>query len=180
MAETADGRGFFASSGGLWLREWFFTTDHKRIGMLYLWSILIFFVVGVFLGLAIRLELFTPGRTIMGQQAYNAIFTLHGVIMIFLVVIPSIPAAFGNIFLPLQLGAEDVAFPRLNMFSWWLYAIGGATALVSLFTGGGPPPPTSRWPCSGYSSSGSRPSSPGSTSSSPSTACARPAWAGCG
>jgi cytochrome c oxidase subunit 1 len=139
MAETADGRGFFASSGGLWLREWFFTTDHKRIGMLYLWSILIFFVVGVFLGLAIRLELFTPGRTIMGQQAYNAIFTLHGVIMIFLVVIPSIPAAFGNIFLPLQLGAEDVAFPRLNMFSWWLYAIGGATALVSLFTGGGPP-----------------------------------------
>jgi cytochrome c oxidase subunit 1 len=139
MAELTAGRGFFASSGGSWIREWLFTTDHKRIGMLYLWSILAFFVVGVFLGLAIRLELFTPGRTIMSQEAYNAIFTLHGVIMIFLVVIPSIPAAFGNIFLPLQLGAEDVAFPRLNMFSWWLYALGGATALVSLFTGGGAP-----------------------------------------
>lgn len=132
-------KGFFQSGGKSLIREWLFTIDHKRIGMLYLWTILGFFIVGLFLGLAIRLELFTPGETIISQQAYNAIFTLHGVIMIFLVVIPSIPAAFGNIFLPLQLGAEDVAFPRLNMFSYWLYLIGGGVALVSLFTGGGPP-----------------------------------------
>ena len=121
------------------IASWLFTTDHKRIGLLYLWCVLGFFAVGVLLGLAIRLELIAPGRTIMGQQAYNAVFTLHGVIMIFLVVIPSIPAAFGNIILPIQLGAEDVAFPKLNMFSWWLYAIGAVIALTALFTGDGPP-----------------------------------------
>ncbi|BBD06792.1 cytochrome c oxidase subunit I [Desulfovibrio ferrophilus] len=121
------------------LASWLFTTDHKRIGMLYLWCIMAFFAIGVVLGLLIRLELIAPGQTIMGQQAYNATFTLHGVIMIFLVVIPSVPAAFGNIFLPLQLGADDVAFPRLNMFSWWLYAIGAVIALAALFTGDGPP-----------------------------------------
>lgn len=139
MAEAVANKGFFASKGGSWIREWLFTIDHKRIGMLYLWTIMAFFIVGVFLGLAIRLELFAPGETIMGPQEYNAVFTLHGVIMIFLVVIPSIPAAFGNIFMPLQLGAEDVAFPRLNMFSYWLYIIGGGVALASLFTGSGPP-----------------------------------------
>jgi len=131
--------GFMTPGNKSWVREWLFTIDHKRIGMLYLWSVLAFFTVGVFLGLIIRLELFQPGEDLVGPQTYNALFTLHGVIMIFLVVIPSIPAAFGNIFLPLQLGAEDVAFPRLNMFSFWLYVIGGATALVSLFTGGGAP-----------------------------------------
>ena len=131
--------GFMTPGDKSWVREWLFTIDHKRIGMLYLWSIMAFFAVGVFLGLLMRLELFWPGKDIIGPQAYNAVFTLHGVIMIFLVVIPSIPAAFGNIFLPLQLGAEDVAFPRLNTFSFWLYVIGGGTALVSLFTGGGAP-----------------------------------------
>jgi len=139
MAEAVADKGFFARKGGSVIVEWLFTQDHKRIGMLYLWTILAFFITGLLLGLAIRLELFAPGRTIMSQQAYNAVFTLHGVIMIFLVVIPSIPAAFGNIFLPLQLGAEDVAFPKLNTFSFWLYIIGGGVALVSLFTGGGPP-----------------------------------------
>ncbi len=139
MSDTVMDKGFFAPKGGSKIMEWLFTTDHKRIGMLYLWAILIFFSVGVCLGLALRLELFAPGPTIMTQQAFNAIFTLHGVVMIFLVVIPSIPAAFGNIFLPLQLGAEDVAFPRLNMFSFWLYIVGGGIALTSLFTAGGAP-----------------------------------------
>lgn len=132
-----------AAPGSFWdargLASWLFTIDHKRIGLLYLWCVLGFFIVGVSLGLLVRLELIAPGRTIMGPQTYNAMFTLHGVIMIFLVVIPSIPASFGNIILPLHLGAEDVAFPRLNMFSWWLYAIGAVTALAALFTGGGPP-----------------------------------------
>ena len=96
--------------------SWIFSTDHKRIGMLYLWSIMIMFAVGVVLGVLMRLELIAPGRTIMDAQTYNAMFTLHGVVMIFLLVIPGIPAAFGNILLPLQIGAEDVSFPRLNIF----------------------------------------------------------------
>jgi len=121
------------------ITSWIFSTDHKRIGMLYLWCILAMFAVGVVIGVLMRLELIAPGRTIMGAQAYNAMFTLHGVVMVFLFVIPGIPAAFGNILLPLQIGAEDVSFPRLNIFSWWLYLTGAALAVTSLFTGGGPP-----------------------------------------
>ncbi|SKA81756.1 cytochrome c oxidase subunit 1 [Paucidesulfovibrio gracilis DSM 16080] len=131
-----------APAGAGWLRRvgtWIFSTDHKRIGLLYFYSIAAMFAVGVILGLLIRLELIAPGETIMGAQTYNAVFTLHGVVMIFMVVIPSIPAAFGNIFLPIQIGAEDVAFPRLNLFSWWLYMAGASLAVVSLFTGNGPP-----------------------------------------
>lgn len=121
------------------IASWIFSTDHKRIGIMYLYGIVGFFLVGLFLGFLIRLELIAPGRDIMGPQTYNAIFTLHGVVMVFLVVIPSIPAAFGNIFLPIQVGAEDVAFPRLNLLSWWLYVGGALLALISLFTAGGAP-----------------------------------------
>ncbi|NJB67835.1 cytochrome c oxidase subunit 1 [Desulfobaculum xiamenense] len=141
MADSgAAGNGFLGPVAGAGhVRAWLFSTDHKRIGLLYLTCILVMFVVGVLLGLAIRLELIAPGETIMGAQTYNAVFTLHGVVMIFLVVIPSIPAAFGNIILPLHIGAEDVAFPRLNNFSWWLYVIGACIAVSALFTGDGPP-----------------------------------------
>ena len=117
---------------------WIFSTDHKRVGILYLWSILIFFLGGVLLGFFMRLEMLSQGPTIMDAQTYNALFTLHGIIMIFLVIVPGIPAAFGNFFLPLQIGAEDVSFPRLNILSWWLYTIGGLFALLSLFLSGGP------------------------------------------
>jgi cytochrome c oxidase subunit I len=140
MAEQA-----IAEPGSFWrepsggIRSWIFSTDHKRIGLLYLHSILLFFGFGVILGLLMRLELLAPGRTIMGAQTYNALFTLHGVTMIFLVVIPSIPTTFGNFFLPLHIGANDVAFPRLNIFSWWLYITGALMAVASLFTGKGPP-----------------------------------------
>ena len=132
---------FFEDSGSsrTGLMSWLFTTDHKRIGLMYMYILLAMFVVGVCLGLAIRLELIAPGKTIMEAQTYNAVFTLHGVIMIFIVVIPSIPAAFGNMILPIQLGAEDVSFPRLNLFSWWLYVIGTVLAVISLFTGQGSP-----------------------------------------
>ncbi|WP_022851262.1 cytochrome c oxidase subunit I [Limisalsivibrio acetivorans] len=128
---------FFEEKRGI--LSWIFTTDHKRIGLMYLYLVLAFFIVGVVLGLLIRMELIAPGETIMKAQSYNAVFTLHGVIMIFIVVIPSIPAAFGNILLPIHIGAEDVAFPRLNLLSWWLYVIGTVFALISLFTGQGPP-----------------------------------------
>ncbi len=136
---TAVDRGFFGEANYPGILGWIFSTDHKRIGLLYFWCIVVFFSVGVLLGLLIRLELFAPGETIMTAQTYNAAFTLHGVIMIFLFIIPGIPAAFGNLIMPIQLGARDVAFPKLNLMSWWLYVIGAALALTSLFTGGGPP-----------------------------------------
>ena len=116
---------------------WIFSTDHKRIGILYLTSIVTFFVVAVLLGFLMRLEQLTMGRTIVAPQTYNAMFTLHGVIMIFLFIIPGIPAIFGNFFLPIQIGAEDVAFPRLNLLSWWLYMTGAVLAVISLFIGPG-------------------------------------------
>jgi len=79
-----------------------------------------------------RLELISPGRTIMDAQTYNSFFTLHGVIMIFLFVVPGIPAVFGNFVLPILIGAKDVAFPRINLMSWYMYVIGGLLAVVSI------------------------------------------------
>ncbi len=121
------------------LLGWILSTDHKRIGLLYLSGVSVFFVVGMFLGLLLRLEQLTMGETLVSARTYNTLFTLHGVIMIFLIVIPAVPAVLGNFFLPIQVGAKDVAFPRLNLFSWWLYMIGAVLALVSLFTKGGFP-----------------------------------------
>lgn len=117
---------------------WIFSIDHKRIGLLYLVSMVLFFSVGVTLAFIMKLEMLTPGKDVVDPQTYNTLFTLHGVIMIFLFIIPGIPAIFGNFFLPIQIGAKDVAFPRLNLLSWWLYMIGGIFAIVSLFLQGGP------------------------------------------
>ncbi len=133
MASFYEEKGHFKGILG-----WIFSTDHKRIGLLYLLAILSFYAVGVCLGFLMRLELIAPGPTFMRPQTYNALFTLHGVIMIFLFVIPGIPAIFGNFFLPIQIGARDVAFPRINLLSWWIYMAGAALAILSLFTGGGP------------------------------------------
>lgn len=120
------------------LLAWLLSTDHKRIGIMYLVSMLTFFLVGAFIGIFMRLELISPGETLFGAQTYNALFTLHGVLMIFLFIIPGIPAAFGNFMLPIQLGAKDVAFPRLNLLSYWLYLVGVLIAMASLFSGPGP------------------------------------------
>ncbi len=117
--------------------SWLLTLDHKRIGILYLCSILFFFVVAMFIGVLMRLEMLSPGETFMKAQTYNSLFTLHGVIMVFLFIIPSVPAIFGNFFLPIQIGARDVQFPKLNLLSWYLYIIGGALAIFSLFNAGG-------------------------------------------
>jgi cytochrome c oxidase subunit 1 len=131
---------FYASEGNIrGPLSWIFSTDHKRIGLLYLTSIIIFFIVGVFLGFLIRLELIAPGKTIVSAQTYNSLFTLHGIIMIFLFIIPGITASFGNFFLPIQIGARDVAFPRLNLLSWWFYFIAGILAVSTIFLPGGPP-----------------------------------------
>lgn len=120
------------------LRAWIFSTDHKRIGILYLVTMMFFFSVGVSFGFLMRLELLTPGKTIMEAQTYNSLFTLHGIIMIFLFIIPGLPAVFGNFFLPIMLGAKDVAFPRLNLLSWWLFIFGGLMAIASVVMPGGP------------------------------------------
>jgi len=117
---------------------WLLSTDHKRIGLMYLICIAGFFVVGALVGVLMRLELMFPGEDLMGPQEYNSLFTLHGIIMIFLFIIPGLPAIFGNFFLPIQLGAKDVAFPRLNLLSWYIYVIGAILALVSLVLPGGP------------------------------------------
>ena len=121
------------------LLGWILSTDHKKIGLLYLYSILVFFVIGALLGLLMKLELIAIGETFFGAQAYNSMFTVHGVIMIFLIIIPGLPAVFGNFLLPIMIGAEDVAFPRLNLFSWWIYIFGAFLVVISLFTGGGAP-----------------------------------------
>ncbi len=115
--------------------SWLFTVDHKRIGLLYLGSITLFFFVGGLLALLLRTELLTPAQSIIDADTYNQIFTLHGAIMIFLFIIPSIPAALGNFFLPIMIGAKDVAFPRLNLASWWIYIFGALFALYSIVNG---------------------------------------------
>jgi cytochrome c oxidase subunit I len=120
------------------LKGWIFSTDHKRIGVLYLIALMIFYAVGVSLGFLIRIEMLNPGQDIVTAQQYNQIFTLHGVIMIFLFIIPGLPAVFGNFFLPILIGAKDVAFPRLNLLSWWLYIIGGILVITSILIPGGP------------------------------------------
>ncbi len=107
---------------GIW--SWLLSTDHKRIGLLYLYAVIFFFFVAAVLGLLMRIELIAPGRTIMDPQTYNGMFTIHGIIMIFVIVIPGLAAVFGNFFLPILIGARDVAFPKLNLFSWYLYMTG--------------------------------------------------------
>jgi len=137
MSTTANSyTNFFQAKKGL--ASWLFTLDHKRIGLLYLLLIAIFFLVAAFLGVLMRLELIAPGETIMKPTTYNQVFTLHGVIMIFLFIIPSIPAILGNFFLPIMLGTDDVAFPKVNLLSWWLYVFGAILALLTLVVGDGP------------------------------------------
>ncbi|MFN8257976.1 MAG: cytochrome c oxidase subunit I [Bacteroidales bacterium] len=130
-------RGFFDSKNKKGIASWIFTTDHKRIGLLYMYCIAAFFLTAVLLGVLMKLELIAPGKTIMEPNTYNKVFTLHGVIMIFLFIIPGIPAVFGNFSLPLILGAEDVAFPKVNLLSWYFYVIGALLALSTLFFGEG-------------------------------------------
>ena len=119
--------------------SWLTSTDHKRVGLLYLYSMVSFFFVGAAIGVVMRLVQLTTFQNLITAQTYNALFTLHGVIMIFLFVVPGLPAVFGNFFLPILIGAKDVAFPRLNLASWYFFMIGAILAILSLFTGGGAP-----------------------------------------
>jgi cytochrome c oxidase subunit I len=116
--------------------SWVVTLDHKRIGMMYLFGILGALLLGGFFAMLVRLELFSPGEQISGPDWYNRFFTLHGAVMVFLVIIPGIPAALGNWVLPIQLGAPDVAFPKLNLASFYLWCSGAACLLISVAAGG--------------------------------------------
>jgi len=118
------------------LKSWLFTTDHKRIGILYLLSITFFFVLGGAYATAIRLELLTPAGDMVQPDTYNRLFTMHGILMIFFFLVPSIPAALGNFMIPLMIGAKDVAFPKLNLASWYMYMIGAGFTMFALFRGG--------------------------------------------
>ncbi|KAA3631312.1 MAG: cytochrome c oxidase subunit I [Calditrichaeota bacterium] len=119
---------------GIW--SWLTTVDHKRIGILYLFSVMFFFFVGGMFALMLRLELLTPTEMYIDSDTYNQMFTLHGAIMIFLFIIPAIPAILGNFVLPIMIGAKDVAFPRLNLLSWYIYIVGALFAVFSLVSGG--------------------------------------------
>src|SRR5580692_5126068 len=117
------------------LKSWALTVDHKRIGLMYLTMVSLAFLVGGMFALLVRLELFSRGKTIIDGETYNRFFTLHGAVMVFLFIIPSVPAALGNFFLPIMIGAKDVAFPRINLLSFYIYLVGLAVILLSFVLG---------------------------------------------
>src|SRR5436190_24011220 len=120
---------------GYGIRSWLLTRDHKRIGLLYLAALTFFFFVGGAFAVMMRLELATPAGDLVSDETYNKLFTMHGVIMVFFFLIPSIPATLGNFLVPLMIGAKDLAFPRLNLASWYIYILGGLFTLYALVTG---------------------------------------------
>jgi cytochrome c oxidase subunit 1 len=118
------------------LASWLFTTDHKRIALLYLGTITFFFFVGGIAAALIRLHLITPEGFLFSPETYNRVFTIHGVVMVWFFLVPSIPVTLGNFVIPLMLGARDLAFPRLNLISWYLFIAAGLLVLWALFVGG--------------------------------------------
>ena len=117
--------------------SWLTTVDHKRIGILYIWTALAFFLIGGAMALLIRTQLATPDEHILTKNAYNGVVTMHGTTMVFLVIVP-ILAGFGNFLVPLMIGARDMAFPRLNALSYWLYLLGGIVLMLSFLAADGP------------------------------------------
>ena len=132
-------RGYLEQGKRKGIPGWLLSTDHKRIGILYLATMMTFFFVAVLIGVLMRIEQLTLNPPLFAAQTYNAFFTVHGVIMIFIFVLPGLSAVFGNFFLPIMIGAGDVAFPRLNLASWYFFITGALLAVVALFTGSGPP-----------------------------------------
>ena len=132
--KAPEGKNYLNWQSGIW--SWLTTLDHKRIAILYMITVFSFFLVGGIFALLMRLELFKAGETIVNAGLYNQLMTYHGAIMVFMVIIPGIPAFLGNFALPLQIGAKDVAFPRLNLLSWYCLVAGALIALTSLFLGG--------------------------------------------
>ena len=118
------------------VKAWLLTTDHKRIGFLYLWTILVFFLIASVAAAMMRIELLTPQGDFVTNETYNKLFTIHGVLMVWFFLIPSIPAVLGNFVIPMMIGARDVAFPKLNLLSWYIFVAGGALTLWAIIHGG--------------------------------------------
>jgi cytochrome c oxidase subunit 1 len=133
-AVTTEKKNYLNAEYGI--RSWLFTTDHKRIALLYLVSITAFFFIGGFFALLIRLELLTPAGDLLTADMYNKAFTMHGQVMVFFFLIPSIPAVLGNFLVPMMIGAKDLALPRINLISWYIYIIAGILYLHCIATGG--------------------------------------------
>jgi len=123
-------------TAGYGLKSWLLTTDHKRIAILYLITITVFFAIGGFFAVLIRMELLTPQGDLVGSDTYNKLFTLHGLVMIFFFLVPSIPAVLGNFLIPIMIGARDLAFPRINLLSWYILVIGGTVSFAVILFGG--------------------------------------------
>jgi cytochrome c oxidase subunit 1 len=134
VAAPAEPPDYLTVERGVW--SWLNTRDHKRIGVMFFVVVLLAFLVGGLFALALRTELLTPNRTIMDAMTYNRLFTLHGVTMVWLFLVPSIPTSFGNFILPIQLGARDLAFPKLNLMSFYTFLLGAAVTFGGMLAGG--------------------------------------------
>ena len=132
--EHAETKSFWSDGYG-W-KSWLLTVDHKRIAILYLISVVAFFAIGATFAALMRLELATPKGDVVDSETYNKLFTMHGVVMIFFFLVPSIPAILGNFLVPLMIGARDLAFPKINLLSWYIYIVGGVMTLIAAVTGG--------------------------------------------
>ena len=118
------------------IRSWLLTTDHKRIALLYLVTITLLFFVGGTFAVLMRIHLVEPQGALVQPETYNKLFTMHGIMMIFFFLIPSIPAMLGNFLIPMMVGARDLAFPKLNLLSWYIYIVGGVFTLYAVIAGG--------------------------------------------
>src|SRR5438270_1535614 len=132
--QTAEPENYLNTEYGI--KSWLLTTDHKRIALLYLLAITFFFFIGGFFALIIRLELLTPAGDLVQADTYNKMFTTHGQVMVFFFLIPAVPAVLGNFLIPIMIGAKDLAFPRINLFSWYLLMVGGVLMMYTILTGG--------------------------------------------
>lgn len=134
MSAVVSSRHYLNVSSGI--KSWLLTTDHKRVAWLYMLSITFFFFLGGLMATLMRYELVTPAGDLVSGDTYNRLFTLHGVIMVWFFLVPSIPATLGNFLIPLMIGARDLAFPKLNLLSWYIYTLGGLITIVVMVTGG--------------------------------------------
>lgn len=123
-------------TAGFSLKSWLLTYDHKRIALLYLISIVTMFFIGGIFAALMRIELMTPQSDVFEPDNYNKLFTMHGIVMVFFFIIPAVPGVLGNFLLPLMIGAKDVAFPKLNLLSWYVYIVGAAFTLFTIVSGG--------------------------------------------
>ncbi len=135
MVKAGEIEGSYLTDGTT-IRSWLLTTDHKRIALLYLGSITVFFFIGGIAAALVRLNLVVPEGLLGSAETYNRLFTMHGVVMVWFFLVPAVPVTLGNFVIPLMLGARDLAFPRLNLASWYLFIAAGAVELWALFTGG--------------------------------------------